>query len=112
MIALFKVPKTAITIAYTSGYRSFLALPLLGPISNVKRAWAQQPSRSRMFRQSLQRDLGTQAPEWIALDKLRTSRYRWTRLEPNRLFCCESLSYTIEEGEVVFATSPHFVFPI
>jgi hypothetical protein len=65
-----------------------------------------------MFRQSLQRDLGTQAPEWIELDKLRTSRYRLTRLGPNRLFCCESLSYTIEEGEVVFATSPHFVFPI
>ena len=29
MIALFKVPKTAITIAYTSGYRSF---PCVTPV--------------------------------------------------------------------------------
>src|ERR1035441_10124927 len=64
-----------------------------------------------MFRQTLQwDDVGTQAPEWIALDKLQTSQCRWTRLGPNLLFCCESLStsYTVEEGEVVFPTLPSF----
>lgn len=41
---------------------------------------------------TLQRDLGTQAPEWIAPDKLQTSRCRWSRLGPNGPFSCESLS--------------------
>jgi hypothetical protein len=43
-----------------------------------------------------------QPPEWIALDKLQTSRCRWSNagLGPNVLLCCDSLSYVIANNGI------------